>query len=332
MEMNFKKLTSLLTSLIIFSLNAAETDQFYAKDAIIKDSTKAFNDYFNEKIEIALHKSNQKEKVLSCREVAREVLTQVLGEFSLIDFIKDREFSKVSFFTQNSPLVDRFPEDSIKTSVYRKDSIYKHRPFPINVAGISRTININGIYIGTDKIGHISIIGKRYYSNFLKELASGKNESEAEEIAITKGIKQEIAILGYTVGGVMSYADLEANYQGFLFARDMCEGPEPLLEFFESEWRKNPRKSFEIRDYVNPKMDEAYNVSFWSPRMWKRMKTEIVQSYCNNNENPSYLKRKERYDSLVEETINDKIISSYIKTKPKFDRAKQLLSPDIICH
>jgi hypothetical protein len=313
------------------SLIAAETDQYYARDAIIRDSSDELNGYFHQRIELALKKVNQSSRVESCREVAQEVLTQVLGEFNLVNYAKERTFSKVSKFTQEDPSVDRFPPDSLDQKIYRKDSIYKKRPFPTNVVGIAQTINVDGIYMGTDKIGHFSIVGKAYYSNFLEALDKGASVEEATVIAIEKGFKQEIAILGYTVGGTLSYADLEANYQGLVFGRNMCEGTLPHLENRGGKWVHSSVNPFDIRAYVNPKYDEAFNESFWSNRVWKKMKKEIIHGYCENKRNNNYQVRLQSYLPRVKETINDELIAKLIKNKPKFDRKKQLHNLNLKC-
>ena len=313
------------------TLLAAETDQFYARDAIIRDSSDELNVYFHKRIELALNKVNQSPKEESCREVALEVLTQVLGEFNLVVYAKERTFSKVSKFTQEDPSVDRFPPDSLDQKIYRKGSIYKNRPFPTNVVGIAQTINVDGIYMGTDKIGHFSIVGKAYYSNFLDALNKGASVEEATVIAIEKGFKQEIAILGYTVGGTLSYADLEANYQGLMFGRKMCEGALPHLENLGGKWIHSSVHPFDIRAYVNPKYDEAFNESFWSNRVWKKMKKEIIHGYCENKTNSNYQARAQSYLPRVQETINDDLIAKLIKNKPKFDRKQQLHNLNLKC-
>lgn len=314
-----------------FGLKSAETDQFYAARAVIKDSSSEMNAFFHEKIQVALDKVNKEKKPVTCRLAAKEVLTQVLGEVNIVEYIKNKSFSKISVFTQKSPLIDRFPGEDIDDSDYRANSIYRNRPFPLNVVGVAKTLNINGIYIGTDKLGHFSIVGKAYYTNFLEALDAGMNEVEAQEEAMRKGYKQEIAILGYTIGGTLSFADLEANYQGFLFGRNMCEGENPYLVQVNNRWEQNQANVFDIRKYVNPKYDEAYNVNFWNNRVWKKMENEIVVAFCENNQEPAYQERAEYYKKIDKESYNDIYLAKFLKERPKYDRNKQLLSKNIKC-
>lgn len=323
----------LFISLLVtsFGLQAAETDQYYASKAIIRDSSNEMNGFFHERIQVALDKVNEKRQAISCRLVAKEVLTQVLGEFSVVDYAKSRSFSKVSVFTQKSPLVDRYPDESVSESDYRATSVYRNRPFPLNVVGVARTLNINGIYIGTDKLGHFSIVGKAYYTNFLEALDKGMTEDEALNEAMRKGYNQEIAILGYTIGGTLSFADLEANYQGYLFGRNMCDGENPYLVKKNDMWIQNPANIFDIRKYVNPKYDEAYNPNFWNGRVWKHMEGEIVVAHCKNSIEPAYLARVAYYKTIEKQSYNDVYLEKFLTTKGKYDRNKQLLSKNVKC-
>ena len=327
--MNLAKKPALVFILVLFFRNesmAAETDQFYATNAVIRDSSNELNDFFQTQMEKGLLKINQQKTEATCQEVATEILTQILGEFSIQEYYKNKTFSKVSYFAQKSPLLDRFPSDSMSPSDYRSLSIYKFRPFPSNLVEIARTLNINGIFVGTDKVGHFSILGKLYYKNFLKGLAKGLTVEQAETEAIQAGIKQEIAVLGYAVGGTLSYGDLEANYQGFQYARNMCEGNTPHLIQQNGAWIQNLKNKFDIKNYINPKMDESFNVSFWSPRLWKKIKNDVVSAYCRNKEDPDFKLRTKAYGNRDKNTINDKLIDDFVKKHPRFDRYNQLLT------
>ena len=333
--MSMKKLSTfamVLSSLFSPFVMGAETDQFYVGSAVIRDSSLEMNSFFHEKIELALSIVNEEKNPVNCRLAAKEVLQQVVGDVNLIEWGKNKSFSKISVFTQTSPLIDRFPLDNISEKEFRAYSIYKNRPFPVNIVGVARTLNINGIYIGTDKLGHFSIVGKTYYKNFLNGLDEGLNPEAAQAEAIKKGLKQEIALLGYAVGGTFAYGDLEANYQGLQFGRNMCEGANPYLKLVNGKWMQNPENIFDIRKYVTPKFDEAYNVSFWSPRMWKKMKTDIVSAYCRNKIDPGYRARVVDYSKRDASSINDKLLEEFLKEKPKFNRSNQLLSKNIECN
>jgi len=56
-----------------------------------------------------------------------------------------------------------------------------------------------------------------------------ESKEAAMQMAIAMGIYGEIYILGKLSSGVFSYADLESNYQGFLFALYLCNSGEPWV-------------------------------------------------------------------------------------------------------
>ena len=312
-----------LTLTISGDIMASETDQFYASSAIIEDSSNAISNYYKKNINAGIKKANGKNSFINCREVASMILTQVLGEFSVKRYVHDKSYSKVSHFIETSSLIDRFPNDNISMKEYRLVSIYKRRPFPDNVIGISKTININGIYIGGDKIGHFSIIGKTYYKNFLDGLSDGLSADQAQIRAIKKGFKQETYLLGYHIGGTFSFADLEANFQGLTFARNMCEGNNPHLIQVDGKWAQNPANIFDIKKYINPKMDESYNISTFTAGLWKKIKDDVMNAYCKNLDDPNFLQRSDTYQTLLTNNINDQLINQFLENHPKINRSNQ---------
>ena len=71
----------------------------------------------------------------------------------------------------------------------------------------------------------------KYPPNKIYRLALEFVESKeaAMQMAIAMGIYGEKYILGKISTGVFSFADLESNYQGFLFALDLCNSGEPWV-------------------------------------------------------------------------------------------------------
>ena len=91
------------------------------------------------------------------------------------------------------------------------------------------------------------------------------------------GVKLERSIQGVAMTGVFSPADLEANYQGFLFYKQLCRGDDPLLYRQEARWHFSDR--FDFRDYIYPKWDESWNPNVYSKRRWKSI-SKTMAGYC----------------------------------------------------
>lgn len=305
---------------LLSSANALETDQFHAASHILKESSAPLNAYVEDKFERALKDANNKRQNISCPEVAEMVMNEIVGKFSI---------SKISQFAKNSDQIERFPDDSLSTWQYIQSSIYKDAGFPFYHGLLARTINVGGVYIGTDKLGHFALIGRGYYRDYRKNLEKKMTTSEAEKTAVLSGIKQEIHLLGYTLGGVLSFGDMEANYQGMTFAREMCEGENPYLQNVGGDWTRNTSRPFDFKNYVNPKMDESYKPAFWRPGLWKKIAPNIAEVYCDLKNNPLYIERIEMYQSQIKTNRNDNYIKEFFSTRPKFDR--KLESIESLC-
>lgn len=314
------KSSLIILAFLITPAFALETDQFIASKALIKDSSEVFNNYFDHQINKALEKANAKNpEKIKCSKVADNVMNNLVGG-------KYLGISKISQFAKKSPEVDKFPDSSISDREYLKMTIYEEADILLKIAPLARTINLNGIYMGTDKLGHFSLIGRNYYHNYLSYLKDGLNKDQALEKAIIKGFKTEKGLLGYAVGGVLSYGDLEANYEGMRFAIDLCEGENPYILFRNNRFEKNPDNRFDMKTYFNPRMDESFHLSFWRPGLYKRVKEKLAREYCETQMDPVYIERTSKYPPLLKENLNDRLIRTHLLTMPKFDRKLEDLS------
>ena len=313
---SFIVLGLLLTTNISYAL---ETDQFLASFHVIKDSSSVINNYFFKNINQALDSANSKRpENIKCTQLADDVLSNLVGKFSI---------SKVSQFAKFSPDVDKFPDNSISDREYFKMTFYENSDILMKMAPLARTINLNGVYLGTDKLGHFSLLGRHYYRKYLKNIKNGMDQKSAETDAIVHGFNTEKGVLGYGLGGVLSYADLEANYEGFKFAKDMCEGEKPYFVFEKNRWELNKNAQFDIKNYFNPRMDESYNFSFWRPFLYKRIAEKLKKEYCEVRTTSMFQDRMAFYASLkLTENTNDKLIAKNLRSMEKFDRKMEDLN------
>jgi hypothetical protein len=115
--------------------------------------------------------------------------------------------------------------------------------FPI----LNPTMKVNGICIGSDKLGHFFQQGFQYF-----EIARRKSlgKAKAEEF----GERTEGGGFGLATTGVFSNADLEANRRGLKFYDDL---------------KVNPSMSFDIASYINDKWNEEANPSFFTESVAK---------------------------------------------------------------
>ncbi len=266
------------------SATADETDQFLAWDIELEDSSGAINDYLNSELRDYLaYRNSAIEPPCECEALALE----------FIDYIfKGRLTARFKDFIRNSEDVDVFPPRSVSNLEYNRMSIYRGLAFPY-VLPMSPTLRIGDVYLGGDKLGHFFGFGKRYYRKYLNYRQYAASEDEAIDRVIRWGVFSENTLVGIGVDGIFSHADLEANYQGFEFARNFCEGDAPYLAQDDDGWR--PTRDIDLRNYVNPYFDESYN----PPHFWGRRRELVLpiirEEYAHRAEHPLVIERFQRY-------------------------------------
>lgn len=305
-----RSLASLLSLTFCFSVHALETDQFLATKVIIKDSAPILNQYFNQQIDKAVDEANR-ESIKSCSKISSMVMDNLVGA-------KYFGISKISKFARTNPEIEKYPPLSVSDREYFKMTFYENADILMKVADLARTINVNGIYMGTDKLGHFSLIGRNYYHNYLSYRKKGQTKDEAMKNAILKGFATERGILGYAIGGVLSFGDLESNYEGLRFATEVCESDTPYIVLKNNRWERV--RDFETKEYFNARQDESFNISFWRPGLYKRIQPKLKQEYCETIADPMYHERISKYPPIVE-NMNDRLIKEVILTEKRFSRS-----------
>ena len=155
---------------------------------------------------------------------------------------------------------------------------------------LSSTMKADGVYFGTDKIGHFTDMGMNYWREYHRAVGDGKSEDEAIRRAIRLGshglILSERGMLGYMTAGAYSNADMAANYLGLCFYRNltepiMLEGEirPPMLEIDSGgRWRIAPHVTKEsnfFNRYVSDHWDEALNPSHYEQGMRDKLRKAV---------------------------------------------------------
>ena len=279
----------LITAGIFFShpAKALETDQYLTWNVELKDCSQAFNDYLNNKlIPDYLEKVNKGQNKKPNKKT-KEELVSGLYHYAFQGLYS----SRVRHFLNNSEEIDRFPDQSVSFREYKRESIYRSDlPFPWFFLPISRTVNINGNYLGVDKIGHFFGFGRRYFQEYTKSTDEGVNEQEAIKKIINGGIVLEKLFVGSLVDGVFSSADLEADFQGFLFARELSSSDD-YFKLENGKWSQIEK--VDITKFINPDLDETYNLSHYSG-LRKRKVLPRIEEY-NDKRNGEIV--KERFEA-----------------------------------
>jgi hypothetical protein len=224
------------------------------------DESHYLNKLFNEEIQAALDEINKNHNDCSCEEAAG----RILKHFGIgLNTPLEKQL-------KSSTQLDKYPPNEIHISERYKKSIFRRElPFKnfeqyqdyILEIQIDEVVNVDGIYIGLDKLTHFTASGFLYYKIYRLALEFVESKEAAIEMAIAIGIYGEKNILGKIATGVFSFADLESNYQGFLFALDLCNSGLTQLKRSGKGWELSG--SFDLRNYVNPFWDESFNPSYY---------------------------------------------------------------------
>jgi hypothetical protein len=156
-----------------------------------------------------------------------------------------------------------------------------------------------GVLIGIDKLGHFLAQGFQYFEKYAA--MSGQSPTQRAAAVVALGHAQESGQLGVQTGGVYSFADLAANWDGMLFFLalfdDIDVGGERHARYFarDASGRFALRRDFHWAEWVKPDWDEAHNPSrvasasfyrklahnFWlaRPLMHGSRRPSICQSY-----------------------------------------------------
>ncbi|HEV2295061.1 MAG TPA: ankyrin repeat domain-containing protein [Tepidisphaeraceae bacterium] len=173
--------------------------------------------------------------------------------------------------------------------------VRKHAEFSLDPfrAWNCATIKAYGVYMGTDKLGHFTDMGKHYYLRYRKERAAGTGELRAMAAAISLGAEggpvffSESGFLGEKTAGAYSNADLVSNYMGMMFYRNLTD-PVSLKGQLRAPMLVRDGPYWRINDHVRPDshffslffshhFDEALNPSRYIDRLRDKIRKAIEE-------------------------------------------------------
>jgi hypothetical protein len=271
--MNGRLSTLWLLSLALWAFppagGAYETDQFSHRLEPIADSTEIMDEKVNASIESAV--AGWRGPRSDWKFV--NLIYHDLGGHHWVD--------RIERWAMKSDEVER-----LQTS--RRESIYQGHPFwatrVAGIFGVGPTIQLNGVLIGSDKLGHFFSQGRKFYRRFMR---NGDEAQAAEHSAFT-----ERALFGQMTTGVYSNADLVANYEGFrfylsLFEDNVVPGKPAILAWREDHWEI--QRPFTWADHVNEYWDEALNINHFDRLLHPHMQRRLT-TFC-----PDYFEAPEKY-------------------------------------
>lgn len=292
---------SLFVLLIFFSLQtwATEVDNFTASYTKIKDSTSTYNNLINAEISKTINEVNTDDGPDSCDKT----------------MFYHRLMDKVGGWVKSN--IEKWPatKDGIdSTSTGYFSSVYSGSrvagglasPMAFLLAQSSfaeYVVNVNGVQIGSDKIGHFFHTGfeafeavelskdKDYPSLTTDEMRVAFGTEKINSLTGDAGVHefsdiQEKSLWGLTGTGVYSNADKAANYDGYTFWKNLFAGQDPMLTCKNGKIEQ--RKKFDFANYVNPAWNESINCSTYTSNDVENVVTENVKALqASHKEKPT---------------------------------------------
>jgi hypothetical protein len=278
-------LAAVLLLLTGATAEALETDQFYAWGKPIDDSTAHLNAWVRVQIQDALD-AKVDTPPQDC-ESAVDLVQRHL-QFSI--------YQPIEIWINSTQLIDRIPRGAEETRDYY-DSYLLSKTVPFDFARWlhpSPTLEVNAIRIGADKLAHFFSEGLWYYNWWKKNRDEFSEEAWQREMLVY-GVRLERWVQGELLTGIISPADMEANYQGFIFYRSLCHGDQPLLYREQGRWQFFA--SFDLGQYVSPAWDESWNPNIHSARRWPNIR-ETMRGYCPLLQSSWVKEQRARYAEL----------------------------------
>ncbi|MBI4558388.1 MAG: hypothetical protein HY706_12475 [Candidatus Hydrogenedentes bacterium] len=290
---------------------AAETDQYLSWGVELKDSSAAINRFLNSEVQAYLEK-------VSARETKPRTREELVNNLYLYLF-RGIHSSRLRNWLHHSSEVERYPDRSVPWFRYQQESVYWAPSFPY-ILPMSRTIRVGDVYCGIDKFSHFFGFGRRFFLHYHRLRAQGLEHEAAMERMIRAGIAWENGVVGKLVDGIFSHADLEAVFQGFRLAYDLCDEGKAYLARDGEEWTL--ARPINILEYVTPDFDESYNpCHYWALR--KRFALPLLkEKYGPRIKDPAVQARFARYREYTP-SFSKRTIEKYFDAKGKNPQKEQ---------
>jgi hypothetical protein len=232
---------------------AYETDQLTFRERALTDCTPQANVIMDELLRIAVDETNER---TACQgtdaEFHDELAAQIHAVTSRATGVWERGAFRAPGFTPFSAALERW--DAVeKFDFRRREDIYGGltlwQSFVLTLAGPCSTFEVAGVRLGSDKFDHFLDVGYHYLRALRREGSVGP--------AIERGVGTERSIYGLLTSKTFSYADLRANYDGYLFYLQLLS--EDSVVQRGSDGCAEQVRPFDWREWVHPEWDEVIN-------------------------------------------------------------------------
>lgn len=308
-------LLSLVIALPISECWSSETDWYTPRYQGKSDALPAINEEMQNRVNAIVDEMNHPSDFPGFRLIHTNTecdwneLNSKLG-----DRFRRPVYGQMEAFVAESPKVPKI-KVTVDQSIYRVLPTIDYLPIKLGTyvnIGFAAHFTHDGLVIGSDKLGHF--LDEGYYYYFLVHQLGRKIQE-----ALKFGDFTENAYNGRWSSGIISYADLAANYEGYHFWLHSLGTPEnrSLSKYFQcKDGVGDIKEKIDIRNYLNAAWDEGMNCNAFRSRSMGEAFTNLASTLEHET--------GKRYHCPVYPTLVPSMIQRY------GENAKYIIHPTLL--
>jgi hypothetical protein len=256
---------------------ADETDNFTCRRWVLHDALPELDRLMNARIAAAVARANAGQRCdAACM---RDLLIKEVGgsERHTWTGIPHARFVRQ---LDKAAAIDRcrlrFSESVYGARRYNRAWLF---PFTHRVIYLADAIRLDGELVGLDKINHFIREGLSHW-RAVQAGATIEDELARELGPPGRQLRwNEYGLKGWSLTGVLSYADLAAGFSGFRFFTDLLavDGDHALVSYDAASAQYVQTSPFTFAGYVNASWDEAINPSTFQPALAREVAAAVAR-------------------------------------------------------
>ena len=258
---------------------ADETDNFTCRARLRRDSLEALDRIMNARIAQVVKRANAKGAACDGACLVRALQREIGGSYrhplTLVPHARIEKWMKESRDIERCRLA--FGDSIYGARPYNQPWLF---PFTGRIILLADSIRLANTVVGIDKVNHFIREGHAHWREMQRESATIDDVMRAE---LGKPGRQfrwnEYGLKGWSLTGVLAYADLAASYSGYRFWSALLEMDTPASYIVREPGtgRFVVRRPFTFADYVNDAWDEGINCSEFQSGLAKEVSAALKQ-------------------------------------------------------